>query len=81
MRIRAYRSADMIAVEVMNDGEPIADNNRDKIFMPFFTTRRESGGTGMGLEIVRSMLRAHRGSIRLADAADGVAFLLMFRPA
>jgi nitrogen-specific signal transduction histidine kinase len=44
-----------------NDGEPIADNNRDKIFLPFFTTRRESGGTGMGLEIVRSMLRAHRG--------------------
>jgi two-component system, OmpR family, sensor histidine kinase CreC len=78
LRIRAYRSADMVAVAVTNDGEPIADNNRDKIFMPFFTTRRASGGTGMGLEIVRSMLRTHRGSIRLIAAADGVAFLLMF---
>jgi signal transduction histidine kinase len=81
LRIRAYRSVDTIAVAVMNDGEPIADNNRDKIFMPFFTTRRESGGTGMGLEIVRSMLRAHRGSIRLSDADHGVAFLLTFRAA
>ena len=81
LRIRAYRSADMVSVAVMNDGEPIADNNRDKIFMPFFTTRRESGGTGMGLEIVRSMLRAHRGSIHLSDAADGVAFVLTFRTA
>jgi signal transduction histidine kinase len=77
--IRAYRSADMISVAVMNDGEPIAENNRDKIFMPFFTTRRESGGTGMGLEIVQSMLRAHRGSIHLSNVDDGVAFLLTFR--
>jgi two-component system, OmpR family, sensor histidine kinase CreC len=78
LRIRAYRTADMISVAVMNDGEPIADNNRDKIFVPFFTTRRESGGTGMGLEIVRSMLRAHRGSIHLVAADDGVTFLLTF---
>ena len=78
LRIRAYRSADMVSVAVTNDGEPIADNNRDKIFMPFFTTRRASGGTGMGLEIVRSMLRTHRGSIHLIAAADGVAFLLTF---
>jgi signal transduction histidine kinase len=79
LRIRAFRSAGMISVAVMNDGEPIADNNRDKVFMPFFTTRRESGGTGMGLEIVRSMLCAHRGSIHLSDADDGVAFVLTFQ--
>jgi signal transduction histidine kinase len=79
--IRARRSADMIEVVVTNDGEPIADNNRDKIFLPFFTTRRESGGTGMGLEIVRSMLRAHGGAIHLADARSGVTFVLTFRAA
>jgi signal transduction histidine kinase len=78
VRIRATRSGETISVAVMNDGEPIADNNRDKIFMPFFTTRRETGGTGMGLGIVRSMLRAHRGSIELAPAHHGVAFLLTF---
>jgi len=81
LRIRACRRAETISVAVMNDGEPIADNNRDKIFTPFFTTRRESGGTGMGLEIVRSMLRAHRGSIHLSDADDGVTFLLTFTAA
>jgi two-component system, OmpR family, sensor histidine kinase CreC len=78
LRIRAYQSADMISVAVTNDGEPIAHNNRDKIFVPFFTTRRESGGTGMGLEIVRSMLRARRGSIHLVAADDCVTFLLTF---
>jgi signal transduction histidine kinase len=81
LRIRAERSGDMIAVAVANDGEPIADNNREKIFMPFFTTRRESGGTGMGLQIVRSMLRAHGGAIQLADEDDRVAFVLTFKAA
>ncbi len=80
LHIRAERSGDMIAVTVKNDGEPIAPNNRDKIFMPFFTTRRETGGTGMGLQIVRSMLRAHGGAVRLAEA-EGVAFVLTFRAA
>jgi two-component system, OmpR family, sensor histidine kinase CreC len=81
LRIRASRSADTITVSVTNDGEPIADNNRDKIFTPFFTTQRESGGTGMGLEIVRSMLRAHGGTIRLADESGSVTFVLTFRAA
>jgi two-component system, OmpR family, sensor histidine kinase CreC len=81
LRIRASRSADTICVAVTNDGEPIADNNRDKIFTPFFTTRRESGGTGMGLEIARTMLRAHGGTIRLADEGDGVTFVLTLRAA
>ena len=77
LRIRAERTGDTIAVTVANDGDPIADNNRDKIFQPFFTTRRETGGTGMGLEIVRSTLRAHGGAISLLPAERGVAFLLV----
>jgi signal transduction histidine kinase len=78
LHIRAKQSAGMVSVEVTNDGQTIAENNRDKIFTPFFTTRRETGGTGMGLEIVRSMLRAHRGSIELVAAAEGAAFVLTF---
>src|SRR5262249_44704999 len=65
LRIHAERKDDAIAVTVSNDGDAIAANNRDKIFQPFFTTRRESDGTGMGLEIVRSTLRAHGGGISL----------------
>jgi signal transduction histidine kinase len=76
LRIRAERSGDAIAIAMANDGDPIAANNRDKIFLPFFTTRRETGGTGMGLEIVRSTLRAYGGSIALLPAERGAAFLI-----
>ena len=43
----------------------ISPSNQDRVFDAFFTTKREQGGTGMGLGIVRAMLRAHGGSIRL----------------
>jgi signal transduction histidine kinase len=39
---------------VSNDGDPISDANREKIFDAFFTTRRDTGGTGMGLAIVQA---------------------------
>ena len=71
LRIRAYRSADMISVAVMNDGEPIADNNRNKIFMPFFTTK--SSGMGMGLAICRSILEAHAGRLSVFQNEEGGA--------
>lgn len=65
-----------LEVRVCDDGNGITPGNRDKIFEAFFTTRRESGGTGMGLGIVKAMLRAHGGSIELAPSNTGAAFLV-----
>jgi two-component system, OmpR family, sensor histidine kinase CreC len=63
---------------VSNDGDGISDQNRSRIFDAFFTTRREQGGTGMGLAIVQSMLRAHGASVHLIEAADAVTFDIRF---
>ena len=57
--------------------EGVSANNRTQIFDSFFTTRRDSGSTGMGLAIVRAMLDAHGGAIRLLEAEQGTAFELM----
>jgi two-component system, OmpR family, sensor histidine kinase CreC len=67
-----------IRIEVENDGDPISMQNRDRIFDAFFTTRRDSGGTGMGLAIVHSIMASHGGSIALLPATGGVAFELRF---
>lgn len=74
--IRIVRDGDMARVELCDDGDGISPNNRAKIFDSFFTTRRDGGGTGMGLAIVRAMLRAHGGEIALLDAEKGAAFEL-----
>ena len=63
---------------VSNDGDPISEPNREKIFNAFFTTRRDTGGTGMGLSIVRAVMTSHGGSIRLLLTSEGVAFELQF---
>ncbi len=74
--LSAIRQRNLLLVQVSDDGEGISANNRTQIFDSFFTTRRDSGGTGMGLAIVRAMLDAHGGAIRLLNIEQGTAFEL-----
>jgi signal transduction histidine kinase len=74
--ISAMRQGNLLQVRVSDDGEGVSPNNRTQIFDSFFTTRRDSGGTGMGLAIVRAMLDAHGGAIRLLDSKHGTTFEL-----
>jgi signal transduction histidine kinase len=74
--LSAMRQGNLLRVCVTDNGEGISPNNRTQIFDSFFTTRRDSGGTGMGLAIVRAMLDAHGGAIRLLETKQGTAFEL-----
>jgi signal transduction histidine kinase len=74
--LSAKRQGDFLLIEVSDNGEGVSPNNRKQIFDSFFTTRRDSGGTGMGLAIVRAMLDAHGGAIRLLECEQGTAFEL-----
>lgn len=65
-----------VRVSACDNGEGISAQNQDRVFDTFFTTRRDGGGTGMGLCIVRSMLLAHGGSIELLPSKTGASFEL-----
>ena len=67
-------------VTVQDDGPGISTGNARQVFEPFFTTRRDSGGTGMGLAIVQTLLLAHGALIRLepTDDAHGTKFHIQF---
>lgn len=65
-----------VIISLQDNGRGITPGNAAKIFELFFTTRREEGGTGMGLAIVQSVLSAHKGSIRLVPVAQGARFEL-----
>jgi signal transduction histidine kinase len=69
-------SAERCRVEVADDGPGIAPADRDRLFEPFFTTRRADGGTGLGLPIARSLLDACNGTIRLEAGHEGARFAL-----
>ncbi len=78
IRLEAVDEGTAIRIMVSNDGDPISAANRDRIFDAFFTTRRDTGGTGMGLAIVRAIMASHGGSIELAPTGQGAAFELRF---
>ncbi|MGN6374531.1 MAG: HAMP domain-containing sensor histidine kinase [Sphingomonas sp.] len=72
---------DQIVIAVSDDGSGIAESDRERIFEPFFTARRDSGGTGMGLAIARSLLAAAGGTIELRSATGGALFVVTLPPA
>jgi signal transduction histidine kinase len=63
-------------ITVADNGHGVSPANADKIFTPFFTTHRETGGTGLGLGIVKSLLKAYGGDIALAAAEQGATFVI-----
>jgi signal transduction histidine kinase len=48
-------------MQVIDNGEGIPEDLQEKIFIPFFTTRKE--GSGIGLSLSRQIMRAHKGGI------------------
>jgi signal transduction histidine kinase len=59
---------------VSDNGPGIPAAIRERIFEPFFTTRTR--GNGIGLSIVKSVVEAHRGSVRLAESIVGATFVI-----
>ncbi|MCD6451512.1 MAG: PAS domain S-box protein [Acidobacteria bacterium] len=55
-----------IRVEVIDTGCGIKKKDIDKVFEPFYTTKK-SGGTGLGLSVSRQIIEAHRGKIELVS--------------
>lgn len=68
------QKANALSIIVKDNGRGISPANADKLFTPFFTTRRGQGGTGLGLVIVRSLLAACKGSIRCLPQGQGACF-------
>ena len=65
-----------VEITVSDTGPGVSEANVFRIFTPFFTTARESGGSGLGLSIVRSLLEAHGGTVELAGAGRGATFVI-----
>jgi two-component system sensor histidine kinase ChvG len=72
--VSATLDGDEVVLTVSDDGPGVPEADRDRLFEPFFTSHRATGGTGLGLPIARSLLAASRGHIDLLDDGAGAAF-------
>jgi signal transduction histidine kinase len=63
--IDARRDKATVVVRVVDDGPGIPDELQERVFEPFYTTKDVGEGRGLGLDIVRTVVRAHRGTVTL----------------
>jgi PAS domain S-box-containing protein len=60
-----------VVVEVSDTGGGVSKDIKDKIFVPFFTTKEAGMGTGLGLSITQSIIREHGGDITF-ETREGI---------
>ena len=70
IRISTELADAYVRIRFQDNGSGIAPNHIDKIFNPFFTTKRVGEGTGLGLSLSYGIVREHGGSI-YAESVDG----------
>ncbi len=67
-----------VKIEISDTGQGICEEDKKKLFEPFFTTRE--GGTGLGLAIARRITKAHNGEIRVESEIGKGTRVCVFLP-
>lgn len=75
--LSAYQEDNKILIKIADNGIGIAPNLMDKIFIPFFSTKKT--GSGIGLSLCKQIMLLHKGSIQVQSIeGQGSVFILQF---
>ncbi len=78
VEIKIVRNDDTVRVSVFNTGEPIAEEDVEKIWVKFYKVdkarTREYGGSGIGLSIVKAIMESHNKPYGVINHSNGVEF-------
>lgn len=82
--VEVDESASLAILSVIDHGEGIPEQVRDKIFQRFWradsSRNRDTGGSGLGLAIVQSIVAAHRGEVHVVETPGGGATFRVLLP-
>jgi signal transduction histidine kinase len=81
--VKCFKEDDYAHIEVENTGAYIPEEERDKVFEPFYrldkNRSRQTGGTGLGLALVKELVIKQGGTIRIKDSdIHKTTFLIIF---
>lgn len=74
LEIDTRKENEFIKTIIRDNGSGISEEIQSKIFDPFYTTKSIGKGTGMGLDVVKSIVEAHNGSIKLRSERGKTEF-------
>jgi signal transduction histidine kinase len=80
VRVAVGRRQDVVEIAVEDQGPGVPEEDRERIFVPFFTTKPPGRGTGLGLALVAAIVEAHEGSIRIESSDVGGARFVVSIP-
>ena len=78
LEIKTLKDGAFVEVSIIDNGPGIPEDFKSQIFDPFFTTKEIGKGTGLGLDVVRRIVKQHRGSIKVQSAPGRTAFIVCF---
>lgn len=70
-----------VVLEIRDEGEGIAPEHVPHLTDPFFTTKREQGGTGLGLSVSAGIVKEHRGSLEFTSSVGQGTMVTLRLPA
>jgi PAS domain S-box-containing protein len=77
INISLYKNEEKLKLEISNNGGNIDEKILYKIFEPYFTTKFETQGTGIGLYMTKSIIETNmKGKIEVQNISDGVKFTI-----
>jgi len=65
-----------VIIRIRDNGKGIDEENLEKVFIPFYTTKRK--GSGIGLSLSKQIMRLHKGSIHFQSDDSGTVFNIEF---
>jgi two-component system, NtrC family, sensor kinase len=80
IRARTRRDHAHVALEIADTGPGVPSGDRERIFEPFYTTKPDGKGTGLGLPIVRNIIEQHKGQIAVDTSDLGGAMFVVKLP-
>ena len=76
-RVESQCAGDTIRVVLADDGPGIPEEDLERIFEPFYTTKEEGRGTGLGLDICHGIVEQHGGTLQVrSKLGEGTTFTL-----
>jgi CheY-like chemotaxis protein len=69
-----------LKISVRDTGHGIATDKLERIFDPYYTTKEAGEGTGLGLAVVRGIIKAHGGEIAVTSSPDQGALFEVYLP-